>query len=155
MCLSFGQRRRSYSYQRRLKESAQTPEKILYVYIRDKLPLANFSEPQQAGRSIETVLNSLTQSIERALEQKKYALGLFVDINRALNNISNNAIVKSLEAARIERAFTASIKTLLSGRKINAEWNEARLCQITLASTQFIDLQVLCNATWRFRINTR
>ncbi|XP_036327429.1 uncharacterized protein LOC118740039 [Rhagoletis pomonella] len=80
-----------------------TLEKILDAYIRDKLPSASISKAQHAytkGRSTETALHSLTAVIEKALEHKEYALGVFLDISGAFNNVSYEAIMESLEAAQ-------------------------------------------------------
>lgn len=116
----------------------KTLEKILDAYIRDKLPSASISKAQHAytkGRSTETALHSLTAVIERTLEHKEYALGVFLDISGAFNNVSYGAIVESLEAAQVESAILLWIKSLLSCRKINAEWNEARLLRIARRGT--------------------
>jgi len=67
-------------------------------------------------KSVETAIHSLVVTVERALHIKEYALGVFVDISGAFNNVKTGAIMDRLEATNTHPAISFWIRNLLSCR---------------------------------------
>ena len=65
-------------------------EKLVDRYLRDgpltKLPMHPRQHAYQAGKSTESALHQLIGRIEKALDAKEYALGIFFDIEGAFDN---------------------------------------------------------------------
>ena len=79
----------------------KTLERLLDLYISDAIPQNMFSVSQHAyvrGKSVNTALYTLINQIEGALSQKEFALGAFLDIEGAFNNVLPSAITSSLAA---------------------------------------------------------
>jgi len=70
------------------------------------------------GKPVETALHSLVVTVERALHIKKYALGVFVDISGAFNNV-NHVIT--------DPAILLWIGNLLSCGRLHSEWGTASM----------------------------
>nr|AMS38355.1 hypothetical protein [Bactrocera tryoni] len=108
----------------------KTLEKILDAHIRAAAPPRSLSKAQHAytkGRSVETALHTLVFNIERALEYKEYALGAFLDISGAFNNVSTESILNSIQSIGVDPAIQRWIRSLLTSRRIRAEWNDAKM----------------------------
>jgi len=58
-----------------------------------RYPLNNSQNAYLAGKSTETALHNLVQRIERAINNKEYALGVFLDIEAAFNNASSTSLL--------------------------------------------------------------
>jgi hypothetical protein len=69
-----------------------TMERLVDSYIRAgplrSFPLMESQYTYQRGRFNEPALHDLVQKIERSLNHKKFALGVFLDIDRAFDNAS-------------------------------------------------------------------
>jgi len=63
----------------------------------------------QAGKSIESALHQLVGRIEKALDAKAYALGIFFDIEGAFHNIPTTAVATALESWEIQIFYDAAI----------------------------------------------
>ena len=61
-----------------------------------KTPLHINQHAYQPGKSIDTALNSVFSTIEKALQTQEIALGAFVDIEGAFDCTSNEAITLAL-----------------------------------------------------------
>jgi hypothetical protein len=70
----------------------KTMERLVDSYIRagplKSFPLVESQYAYQRGRSTEAALHDLVQKIEWCLNQKEFALGVFLDIDGALDNAS-------------------------------------------------------------------
>ena len=53
-----------------------------------------------AGKSTDTALHVLVGKIEKALYNKEYALGVFLDIEGAFNNASTDSLLNVLRSKR-------------------------------------------------------
>ena len=108
----------------------KTLERILESSIREKLPktfLQNTQHAYQKGKSVETALHAVTLPIESALEKKDYAICAFLDIEGAFNNVTQEALVNSLERANVNPYIKRWINNMLQSRIIKAEWGTTKL----------------------------
>ena len=75
-------------------------EKLVDRYLRDgplaSLPIHSRQHAYQPGRSTISALHQLVGRIEKALDAKQYALGVFFDIEGAFDNTSPMAVKESL-----------------------------------------------------------
>ena len=58
----------------------------------------------QAGKSTESALHQLVGRIEKALDAKEYALGIFFDIEGAFDNTPTTVVGTALEDWKIHRS---------------------------------------------------
>lgn len=84
-------------------------------------PFSNEQHAFQEGKSTETALHALTTSIEESLSQKEFAMGTFLDIEGAFDNIPFTEVDKAL----LERGLSSSVRrwimSLLQNRAITYE----------------------------------
>jgi len=87
-------------------------EKLLDVHIRNDVGRLTPSNQHAftKGKSLEAALHSLVITIERALHIKENALGVFVYISEAYNNIKTDAIMIRLEATNTHPAISLWIR---------------------------------------------
>jgi len=100
-------------------------ERITETWIREHLDPNFLSKDQHAytkGKSTESALHSVVSCIERALEFKNYAMGSFLDIEGAFNNVTTEAIMEELQAAGVNPTIRLWIGNVLNRRLIAAEW---------------------------------
>jgi hypothetical protein len=85
-----------------------------------KFPLERSQHAYQSGRSSETPLHDLVSRIESSLGHKIFALGAFLDVERAFDNTSFEAMGSA--CADHEMHFTISrwIAAMLSNRMVRA-----------------------------------
>ena len=80
----------------------KTMERLVYWHVNEthllERPLSVNQHAFQRGKSTESALTGLVSKIEGALEKEGYALGVFLDIQGAFDNVSAPAIVKGMEA---------------------------------------------------------
>lgn len=108
----------------------KTFERLLDIHIRSNLPRNLLSSSQHAymkGRSTETALYSIVEELENSLEKKVFALGTFLDIEGAFNNILPAAILRSLRDLGVDNLVTRLIGKLLVDRTVKAEWGVSQL----------------------------
>jgi hypothetical protein len=71
-------------------------ERLVERFLRDEIlalkPLHPNQHAYQAGKSVETALHQLVVRVEKALDQQEIALGIFLDIEGALNNASYDSM---------------------------------------------------------------
>jgi hypothetical protein len=79
----------------------KTLERLADRYLRDALvlvPLHSNQHAYQAGKSVETALHQFVVRVEKALDQQETALGVFLDIEGAINSTcfgtTCNALIK-------------------------------------------------------------
>ena len=68
------------------------------------LPMHPRQHAYQAGKSTESALHRLVGRIEKALDAKEFAFGIFFDIEGAFDNTPCNAVRTALEEWKIHRA---------------------------------------------------
>lgn len=97
-------------------------ERLIDTFIKDFLQhnesLQTNQHAYQVGKSTETALHELVNLIEKTLQEKEYAVGTFMDISGAFDNISFLTIKKELEERRINKHIKAWICNMLENRQI-------------------------------------
>ena len=81
-------------------------------------PLHQNQFAYRAGMSTETALYQVVHKLEKCLEQKEIALGAFLDIVGAFNNISFNAIITAARDYGLEETCCRWIRSMLESRLI-------------------------------------
>jgi len=98
----------------------KTIERLFDRHIRNDIligyPLHINQHAYQAGKSTDSALHILVGRIERALNNKKYALGVFLDIEGAFNNASPGSLLHILRARRVSSTIIWWIDSMLSSR---------------------------------------
>jgi hypothetical protein len=74
----------------------------------------------QAGKSVETSLHRLVVRVEKALDQQKTALRVFLDIEGAFNNTSYDSISAALARRGVDCTIIRWIRATLEGRLASA-----------------------------------
>jgi hypothetical protein len=64
----------------------------------------------QSGRSTEAALHDLVQKSERSLNQKEFALGVFLDIDGAFDNVSFGSIMDAASVITLRRWIDAMFR---------------------------------------------
>ena len=67
-----------------------------------------------AGKSTETALHNLVGRIERAINNKEYALGIFLDIEAAFNNASPTSLLSVMRSKGVENTVIRWIVYMLA-----------------------------------------
>ena len=71
-------------------------ERLVDTYLRDEtlalVPLRPNQHSYQTRKSVEISLHQLMVRVEKMLDQKEIALGIFLDIKGAFNNISCDSV---------------------------------------------------------------
>ena len=84
-------------------------EKLIDRFLRDgplaSLPVHPRQHAYQPGRSTISTLHQLVGRIEKALDAKHYALGVFFDVEGAFDNTSPAAVKESLRERRIHKSL--------------------------------------------------
>ena len=99
------------------------------LYIRSRIPRGKLLRAQHAyikGRSVDTALHDVVSWLEIALKHKEFAVGTFLDIEGAFNNVRPEAVVKALEKFEVESNLKHLIFSLLCDRTVAAEWGGAK-----------------------------
>jgi hypothetical protein len=98
----------------------KTMERLVDTFISDETltlsPLHPNQHAYQAGKSIETALHCLVVRIEKVIDQKQTALGVFLDIEGAFNNTSYDSICAALARHGVSRTIIRWIQATLEGR---------------------------------------
>ena len=82
------------------------------------LPVHPKQHAYRPGRSTISALHQLVGRIEKALDAKHYALGVFFDVEGAFDNTSPAAVKESLRERRIHKSLVDWIVHLISMRSV-------------------------------------
>jgi hypothetical protein len=97
----------------------KTMERLVDRNLRDEalalVPLHPNQRAHQAGKSVETALHQLVVWVEKALNQQKIALGVFLDIEGAFNNTCCAAMCDALVRRGSEYTIVWWIRATLEG----------------------------------------
>jgi len=98
----------------------KTIERLIDRFIRDgtlvRYPLNKNQHAYLAGKSTDTALHNLVGRIERALNNKEYALGIFLDIEGAFNNASLASLLNVMRSKGVVATVIRWIDFMLSNR---------------------------------------
>jgi hypothetical protein len=99
-------------------------ERLVDRYLRDKAlvqsPLHPNQHAYQAGKSTETALDQLVVRVDKVLEQRDTALGVFLDIEGAFNNTSYDSITAAMDRHGVSPTIRRWIRATLEGRRATA-----------------------------------
>lgn len=100
-------------------------ERLIDRYIRDftikHCPINEWQHAFQEGKSTETALHSLTNTLEKNFADKEYTICTFMDIEGAFDNVSFLSVEEALEKRNICTPIRRWIQFLLFARKITLE----------------------------------
>ncbi len=109
----------------------KTLEKLIDRYLRDgalkRSPLHIRQYAYQANKSAETALHHLVSKIEKAYEFGEIALGCFIDIDGAFNNMIFNAIAQACREHGIVETIIGWIVKMLRDRIIITRLGSAKV----------------------------
>jgi hypothetical protein len=99
-------------------------ERLVDRFIRDEMagtsPLHPNQHACQAGKSTETALHQLVVRVEKMLDQKETALGVFLDIERAFNNTSYDSIPAAMARHGVSHTIVRWVRATQEGRRATA-----------------------------------
>jgi len=98
----------------------KTVERLVDRHIRDDIlttyPLHSNQHAYQASKSTDSALHILVGRIEKALNNKGYALEVFLDIEGAFNNASPGSLLHVLRARTVSSTIVWWIDSMLSSK---------------------------------------
>lgn len=103
-------------------------ERLVELALRKKIPNSEISPNQHAyckGRSVDSALHRATYTIEKALLIKNAALGMFIDIEGAFNNVKTDSIIDSLIKRGVSGSIIKWIAFMLKNRKVKASFGDS------------------------------
>ena len=82
----------------------------------------------RAGFSTTHSLISITETIKKTLDEKKYRCGVFIDLKKAFDTVNHGILVQKLEHYGIRGTSLSWFKSYLSERKqfVNLKLNRLR-----------------------------
>ena len=97
-------------------------ERMIYWYLNSNLGIDRLISKNQhgfrAGKSTESALHQLVTRIERTIVGGEYALGIFLDIEGAFDNVSFKTIIEALNRAQLPLIIVRWINALLRSRTV-------------------------------------
>jgi len=100
-------------------------EKLVDRYLRGgplaSIPIHPRQHAFQAGKSTESALHQLVGRIERALDAREYALGVFFDIQGAFDNTTCTSIKQALDEWKVHRSVRDWIIAMIKHRTVTVK----------------------------------
>jgi hypothetical protein len=95
-------------------------ERLVDRYLRDETlalrPLHPNQHAYQTGKSVDTTLHQLVVRVEKALDKREIAFGIFLDIEGAFNSTSYDSKCAALARHGVDHTITRWIRATLEGR---------------------------------------
>ena len=91
--------------------------KRLYKFLEDQLLIITKQFGFRQGHSTIHALIDLTEDIRRALDENNFAIGIFVDLQKAFDTVDHKILLKKLEYYGVRGIANEWFKSYLSGRK--------------------------------------
>jgi retron-type reverse transcriptase len=114
------------------------------------LPLNKNQHDFRKGHCTENALSHMTDSIERAMDDKKVALVVYLDIKGAFDNLATNVIVHGMNKHDVDDNITKRLK----------EYLDSRYCRVK-GSDQYYKIEcgngqggILSPMLWNFVMDT-
>ena len=106
-------------------------ERLLLYHFNDdsnlQVRFSSFQYGFRAGVSTETALHEFVRRIELSLAKKRTALGIFLDIVGAFDNITHNDIADALRELKVSPFLVHWIENLLRHRTVQVELNGEKI----------------------------
>ena len=103
----------------------KTMEKVWNWHLQDTAlrdnPLRANQHAFRRGYSTESAISNMVEYIEAALVRQEFALGVFLDIQGAFDNVSVDSVCRGMKNQNLPSLFQKWYKHLLTHRKITAE----------------------------------
>ena len=97
-------------------------ERMIYWHLNTNLGIDRLISKNQhgfrAGKSTESALHQLVTKIEKTIVEGEYALGIFLDIEGAFDNVSFKTITEALNMAKLPMIIVRWINALLRSRAV-------------------------------------
>lgn len=104
------------------------------------------------GSSVETALYKIFTDIGKSLASNEQTLGIFLDIEGAINNVIPEAIAESLLQVEMDRSLVDFARLLLNRIIIHSEMGEAHIIRYATRGTP--QGGALYPMLWSLTINT-
>ena len=102
----------------------KTLEKLVDRFIRERSPscepFSKYQHAYQSGKSCQTALHEIVSRVEKSLNNKEIALGVFLDIEGAFDNTSYKSINEALLNKQISPTLNKWVSSMLKSRQILA-----------------------------------
>ena len=102
-------------------------EKAVHSRVYDFMEQTNQMYPSQYGfrkkHSCETAISELVAEIVKNMDEKKYTLGIFLDLSKAFDTLSHDVLLKKLERYRIRGYPLLWFESYLRDRKLRTKCN--------------------------------
>ena len=100
-------------------------------------PLHTSQHAFRVGRSTDTALSQLVDTVEEAFSKKKYALGVFLDIQGAFDNVIPARVIEGLTRRGVAPRHVSWYKHYLYGRRMSTEYKGVSIQRhLTLGTPQ-------------------
>ena len=97
-------------------------ERMIYWHLNSSLGVDKMISPHQhgfrTGKSTESALHQLVTKIERTIVEGQYALGIFLDIEGAFDNVSFKTITEALSNFGLPQVIVRWINAMLRSRTV-------------------------------------
>ena len=111
-------------------------EKLLLWHLEIDCNLDSFLHPLQfgfrKGKSCDHAISNIVTKIEQALVQRGIAIGIFLDITGAFDNVSTEYILKVLQDSPVSRCVCNVIEYLLSNRRVTYTLGKTTIIRLLL-----------------------
>ena len=111
-------------------------EKAILNYLEDKCNIDKKLTKNQYGfrknKSTETAIHKLTREIEKAITNNQYAIGIFIDIEGAFDNIKFSSIKKAMIKLDFPPVITNWIINMISTRSIKLEFKGKEIIRVIM-----------------------
>ena len=119
-----------------LPQFSKILEKLFYKKLQSFLNQFNILANSQYGfrpnHSTALALSDLTETIADALEQKKYCLGIFIDLKKAFDTVNHKILRKKLEHYGIRGCTLDWLKSYLNNRTQKVVFNDLVSDELTI-----------------------
>jgi hypothetical protein len=111
-------------------------EKLIIWHLEIDLDLDSFLHPMQfgfrKGKSCDHAISNLVTKIEQTLVSREIALGIFVDITGAFDNVSTDFILSVLRNSPVSVSVYNLVKYLLSNRRVTYSLGKTIIIRLLL-----------------------